>query len=137
MENIMEGNMPMPMLKAYGYCKEDLMEREPMEIEQEPYLEYLKSIATVYPFLAIMGLRVLAEAVLRKTCEEKKVKLRDKPTLGLLVNELHAADKMGLSGWKDMQVFSEFLNVASHGYKISPDTAKWALEAIPALLKTL
>ncbi|WP_040335214.1 hypothetical protein [Candidatus Magnetobacterium casense] len=134
---ILDATLPALTAKFSGYREEDLVVREPLELNEEAYLDYLKSVVDVYPFLAITGLRVLTESMLRRICEEKQVALRDKPTLGTYVNALHKADQMKLSDWKDMLVFSEFENIASHGYKISPETAQWALEAIPAMLKTL
>ncbi|MBF0336305.1 MAG: hypothetical protein HQL05_00595 [Nitrospirae bacterium] len=57
---ILEATLPALRTKFSGYREEQLMERKPLELtDKEAYLDYLKSIAEKYPFLAVMGLRVL------------------------------------------------------------------------------
>ncbi|KJU86023.1 hypothetical protein MBAV_001791 [Candidatus Magnetobacterium bavaricum] len=124
--------------KIRGYNKEDLLEREPITLDSDAYVEYLKSVAETYPFLAIMGLRVLTETTLKRVCEERKIRFVDTSSLSELINGLAQSRVYEMEPtWVALQDFRQFLNIASHGYKISPDIAQWALEAIPAILNEI
>ncbi|KJU85379.1 prophage protein [Candidatus Magnetobacterium bavaricum] len=69
----LDATLPALTAKIRGYNKEDLLEREPITLDSDAYVEYLKSVAETYPFLAIMGLRVLTETTLKRVCEERKI----------------------------------------------------------------
>lgn len=123
-------------VKAYGYNKDDLRKRIPLQIYDEArYLGYLKTTAEKYPFLAIMGLRILTEIKLKAFLTNQDVTISGKAMLGklivLLPNKVPKAQK------KILEDFKEFENIASHGYEVEKETAKWALEAIPAFLESI
>ena len=123
-------------VKAYGYNKDDLTKRISLQISDEAkYIEYLKTTAEKYPFLAIMGLRILTEIKLKTFLTNQDVTISDKAMLGnliaLLPNKVTEAQK------KTLRDFAEFKNIASHGYEISKETARRALEAIPTFLESI
>jgi|SRR3972149_813495 len=117
-------------MEAYGYCIDDLKKRKLLKIpDEKKYIEHLKKIADKYPFLAIAGLRILTEIKL------KSKTFNDKDTLGVLINKLKTV--VPDAQIKTLKDFKEFENSASHGYEISETTAKWALDAIPAFLRSI
>ena len=122
--------------EAYGYNKEDLTKRESLKIASiEKYINYLKTIAKEYPFLAIVGLRILTEIKIKDFLRGKDVEYNEQDTLCVLINRL--SNSIPEAQMKTLRDFKEFENIASHGYEISQETAVWALDAIPAFLKTI
>jgi hypothetical protein len=121
-------------VKAYGYNKDDLTKRVPLKIyNEEKYYEYLKIIAEEYPFLTVVGLRIITEIKLKDFLQNQGITFNDKDTLSVLVNKLpNSIPKAQIEILRD---FAEFENIASHGYEIAKETGKWALGAIPAFLK--
>src|SRR4030042_6754756 len=88
-------------VKAYGYNKDDLTKRIPLQIsDKAKYIEYLKTTAEKYPFLAIMGLRILTEIKLKTFLTNQDVTISDKAMLGnliaLLPNKVTEAQKKTL-----------------------------------------
>lgn len=76
-------------VKAYGYNEDDLKKRVPLRISDEAkYYKYLKTIAEEYPFLAIVGLRIITEIKLKDFFKNKKITFNDRDTLGVLINKL-------------------------------------------------
>ncbi len=123
-------------IKAYGYNKDDLTKRIPLQISNEAkYLEHLKTTAEKYPFLAIMGLRILTEIKLKAFLTNQGVTVSDKAMLGNLIAQL--PDQVPEAQKNILNDFKEFENIASHGYEVKKETAKWALEAIPAFLESI
>jgi hypothetical protein len=121
---------------GYGYTVEDLKKRIPLEIaDEEAYFSFLREVTEKYPFIAVMGLRVLMEMRLKDFLRRKDIKFRDKATVNELISKLPPsvpdAQKWHLGH------FAEFENIGSHGYVIEKNTALWALEAIPAFLMTI
>jgi len=122
--------------EAYGYNKDDLTKRKPLKIASvEKYIDYLKTIANEYPFLAIVGLRILTEIKIKDFLRAKNIEYNEKDTLGVLIRRL--SNSIPEAQMNTLLDFNEFQNIASHGYEISQETAIWALDAIPAFLKTI
>jgi len=123
-------------VKAFGYNKDDLTKRVPLKISNEAkYYEFLKTIAEEYPFLTVVGLRIITEIKLKNFLQNQGIGFNDRDNLGDLINKLP-------NGIPDAQIkilrdFKELENIASHGYEISRETAKWAVDAIPAFLGSI
>ncbi|MBF0345699.1 MAG: hypothetical protein HQL06_15905 [Nitrospirae bacterium] len=136
----LDATLPALTVKAYGYCEEQLMERKPLELtDKEAYLDYLKSIAERYPFLAVMGLRVLSEITIREMLRQsKRAKFHnDRCSFNDLILELQSIRSLHTSQIEGLRIYRQFENMASHGNEVSVETAQWALEAIPAILNEI
>ncbi len=121
-------------IEAYGYNKDDLAKRVPMKISDEAkYYECLKKLLKEYPFLTVMGLRIITEIKLKDFLLNQGIAFNDRDNLGDLINKIPNSI---LTAQKEiLRDFKEFENIASHGYEISKEIAKWAIDAIPAFLE--
>lgn len=121
-------------VKAYGYNEDDLKKRVPLRISNEAkYYKYLKTIAEEYPFLTVAGVRIITEIKLKNFLQNQDITFNDKDTLGNLIDKL--PNSIPAAQTKILRDFKELENIASHGYEISRETAKWAVDAIPAFLE--
>ena len=122
--------------EAYGHSDGDLSKRVPLTISDEKhYYEYLKFISSEYPFLSIIGLRVITELKLKSFLSKKGIDFSEKDTLGPLIKKLPNGFPAGQA--KSLCDFLKLENSASHGYVVELELASWALDAIPAFLKSI
>jgi len=121
-------------VKAFGYNKDDLTKRVPLKISNEAkYYEFLKTIAEEYPFLTVVGMRIITEIKLKDFLQNQGIGFNDRDNLGDLINKL--PNSIPTAQIKILRDFKKFENIASHGYEISRETAKWAVDAILAFLE--
>lgn len=128
--------LPAITVKGFGYTEDDLKRRNPLVIVDEShYYEHLRKMSDDYPFLSIMGLRLITEIKIKRILENKGIKYGERDTLGGLIKKLPVDFPNGQR--KVLEDFCEFENSASHGYEIEKRIACWALEAIPDFLRKI
>ncbi|MBF0337137.1 MAG: hypothetical protein SFH39_15165 [Candidatus Magnetobacterium sp. LHC-1] len=137
MNNEINADLKMPMFqfKAYAYNMEyfEEMRKVPLKVNRDNFFNFLDSIADKYPFMVIIGLRVLTEIAVKEILEQKGIPFAERDTLSVLIDKLCKKEDV----CKRLKDFSKFENIAAHGYEIPVDIAKWALDVIPYTLNEL
>ncbi|MBF0556646.1 MAG: DUF4145 domain-containing protein [Nitrospirae bacterium] len=137
-EDRLDIQKPKDKVEMYVYNPAGLIKKIPLTIPNEDdYINYLKSIAGVYPFLAIVGLRILTEKLMKDLLIKHMKEYSEDDMLYQLIEKLFNNNVISENQKFDLHNFRKFENNASHGYFIQPDFAIWALDAIPFILRQL
>ncbi|MBF0591719.1 MAG: hypothetical protein HQL02_06490 [Nitrospirae bacterium] len=139
-----EGNgaltMPMFVLKGYGYSPEHFkqMREVPLQLNKDEFIVFLNSIADKYPFMVVIGLRVLTEKTVKEILAQKKIDFNEKTySLSGLMSKLCNKKVISEGMCDSLKDLLELENRAVHGCEISVDIARWALNTIPDTLNDL
>ena len=99
-----------------------------------PQLFFL-GIAEADPNLALVGLRIELERLLRNIARRKS--MSDRLPLIQILHQLQAEEVLSDSAVSGIRELVRFGNQAAHGAQVSPETVSWAMDVGPHVLDVL
>ncbi|MBF0538164.1 MAG: hypothetical protein HQL03_07925 [Nitrospirae bacterium] len=136
-----KGDMPkLEATRIYGYSPYDIeqMREVPLTLNRDDFIVFLNSIADKYPFMVIMGLRVLKEITVKEILKQEGIPYNEKKdTLSPLLIKLRDKKVISEGMYNSLNGLVKLENTAAHGYEISVDWARLALNTIPDNLNDL
>jgi hypothetical protein len=115
--------------------KVELVEEIEVVEEQDPFW-VLRHIAEIDPNLCLVGFRIEIEKRLLRLAEQNDIDTFRRPLYSIVKALMERQMLPGpvASGLNDLITMG---NRAAHGADVSPDAAKWVLDAGPSILNTL